>query len=49
MIKASDIVERVRPQEAWPLKRKLAWVALYIAIFAWAAFIILPQGSWVPG
>jgi hypothetical protein len=38
-----DIIDLVALHSEWPLRRKLAWFALYVAIFAWAGFIILPQ------
>ena len=43
MIVARFNVRDMVPRSAWPLKRKLAWFALYIAMFVWAGMIILPH------
>jgi hypothetical protein len=31
------------PKSEWPIERKLAWIALYIALFFWLGFVILPH------
>ena len=34
-------VETVKRRGQWPLWRRFAWLALYVAMFAWAALIVL--------
>jgi hypothetical protein len=38
---ARIFVETIRRRGDWPLKRKLAWSALYAALFVWAGVIVL--------
>ena len=42
-LRGRTCVESLTPREEWPLKRKLAWFALYFALVVWMGFIILPH------
>jgi hypothetical protein len=33
----------LKPRSAWPLPRKLAWFACYVAVCYWSWFLIIPH------